>query len=196
MKERSIRSPIAYGLYRLVSPLIASACQKLMGQAHHSQLSPDWESWFGALSGTNRDSPDHIPNAMERQRFSTLSAIMNRNFKRPFSMTGAISQDRKRCQFLFLLDEKPLAKNLLLYRRLPPCRPERQSPGLFRLCSVGRKGRRKKQHRTTQNLKELLLLVFSLHAPFPFLKNVDSRSSRHRANRPMASKFVLVNLVK
>ena len=79
-----------------------------MGQAHHSQLSPDWESWFGALSGTNRDSPDHISNNMERQWFSTLSAIMNRNFKRPFSMTGAISQDRKRCQFLFLLDEKPL----------------------------------------------------------------------------------------
>ena len=81
-----------------------------MGQSHHSQLSPTWESWFGALSGTNRDSPDHIPNAMERQRISTLSAIMNRNFKRPFSMTGAISQHRKRCQFLFLLDEKPLDK--------------------------------------------------------------------------------------
>jgi hypothetical protein len=32
---------------------------------------------------------------------------MNRNFKPLFSMTGAISQDRERCQFLFLLDEKP-----------------------------------------------------------------------------------------
>ena len=81
-----------------------------MGQSHHSQSSPAWESWFGALSGTNRDSPDHIPNAMVRQRFSTLSAIMNRNFKRPFSMAGAISQHRKRCQFLFLLDEKSLDK--------------------------------------------------------------------------------------
>jgi hypothetical protein len=32
---------------------------------------------------------------------------MNRNFKPPFFMTGAISQDRERCQFFFLLDEKP-----------------------------------------------------------------------------------------
>jgi hypothetical protein len=32
---------------------------------------------------------------------------MDRIFKPPFSMTGAISQDRQSCQFLFLLDEKP-----------------------------------------------------------------------------------------
>ena len=32
---------------------------------------------------------------------------MDRIFKRPFSMTGAISQDRESCQFPFLVDEKP-----------------------------------------------------------------------------------------
>ena len=49
------------------------------------------------------------PTPWSGNGFFTLFAIMNRNFKRSFSMTGAISQDRKRCQFL-LLDEKVLDK--------------------------------------------------------------------------------------
>ena len=40
---------------------------------------------------------------------------MDRIFKPPFSMTGAISQDRERCQFLFCL-----MKNPLLYRAARP----------------------------------------------------------------------------
>ena len=40
---------------------------------------------------------------------------MNRIFKPPFSMTGAISQDRERCQFLFCL-----MKNPPLYRSARP----------------------------------------------------------------------------
>ena len=39
----------------------------------------------------------------------------DRIFKPPFSMTGAISQDRDRCQFLFCL-----MKNPLLYRSARP----------------------------------------------------------------------------
>src|SRR5262249_32906999 len=31
---------------------------------------------------------------------------MDRNFKRPFLWPGAIAQDRERCQFPFVLDEK------------------------------------------------------------------------------------------
>ena len=32
---------------------------------------------------------------------------MDRIFKPPFSMTGVISQDRERCQFLVASDKKP-----------------------------------------------------------------------------------------
>ena len=42
-------------------------------------------------------------------------AAMDRIFKPPFSMTGAISQDRERCQFLFCL-----IKNPLLYQAARP----------------------------------------------------------------------------
>src|SRR5215470_13792804 len=36
-----------------------------------------------------------------------MAPRMDRIFKPPFSMTGAISQDRQSCQFLFLLDKNP-----------------------------------------------------------------------------------------
>jgi hypothetical protein len=43
------------------------------------------------------------------------NATMDRIFEPPFSMTGAISQDRESCQFLFWL-----MKNPLLYRSARP----------------------------------------------------------------------------
>src|SRR5262245_25630380 len=36
-----------------------------------------------------------------------LHRMIDRIFKRPFLWPGAISQDRERCQFPFVLDEKP-----------------------------------------------------------------------------------------
>jgi hypothetical protein len=46
---------------------------------------------------------------------ATQNRYMDRIFKPPFSMTGAISQDRERCQFLFCL-----IKNPLLYQAARP----------------------------------------------------------------------------
>ena len=51
----------------------------------------------GAVVGAARRVPD-----------CASLALMDRIFKPPFSMTGAISQDRERCQFLFCLIKNPL----------------------------------------------------------------------------------------
>ena len=62
----------------------------------------------------------HSIDEMECKKFE-WTHHMDRIFKSPFSMTGAISQDRERCQFLFcLMFLFCLIKNPLLYQAARP----------------------------------------------------------------------------